>query len=621
MSCIPSPDSVTFPSSGNLYKAVKGWLENQTPDCGYENALEEYIQDAVRAGRSASDLYDDSEAVEHIRDLLQKRSDSFERLMVEKHIHFELPKHIDTSGHSSRSKSNPNRSSKIAKGSIAVLQAVGADKKAEKYGIKLGGEKYASKARRVSAYLSKYFEGMDDDRRGNFETEDFWCIVKTLPLADLGLSADQIDSMSEFCEWEHNGHINYHDAIGELSDSIIHAVEDGGDEAAADIFTIIGRLEEEDRAAAQESEQRKKNPSPMHHKHEHESPKALTFPTAGVVAEADVKFAKKKNHKKQKVKLPNKVELYLFDTVDAFDYDCKGYLNKSELRELISSTNINVTLNSFSSTDDDMYTHQDIEKVFARVIDAALQEPDEPLHLCFVDKDSGMNFWYDVHTAKKKWVEAPSPNVNTSVTPPTLSPSQRANTNTTSSSSSTFEEAVTPSVHYIEESNDENAVIYESLAPLTDEEKEVAKTTLTQWLSETAKIVPPESVGIYVDNLVGAQVGSVAIMAKQLEHDPNFLQSLSISHSNAARIQQALIRQRAAQLASSGSSSSAPAAKPIDEKDLCLICMENRKCMVFFPCGHLCVCEACDLTMNRKQGVLCIMCRVEIVNRAKLFVS
>ena len=599
---------------------MKGWLENQSSDCGYENTLEEYIQGQVRSGKTANDLYDDPETVEHIRDLLQSRSDSFERFMVEKHIHFELPKHIDNSGRSGRSKHA--HSAKIAKGSIGVLQAVGADKKAQKYGVKLGGEQYASKVRRVSGYLTKYFQSMDDDRHGNFETEDFWCIVKTLPVADLGLSLDQIDSMSEFCEWEHNGHINYHDAIGELSDSIIHAVEDGGEDPNADIYGIIDRLEEEDRAAAREAEQRKKNPSISHHSHKHDSPKAVSLPTAGTVAVADVKFGKKKNHKKQKVKLPNDVEMYIFDTVDAFDYDCKGFLCNAELKALVHSTHVKVPLDSFSCTDEDMYTHQDIVKVFARVIDAALQEPNEPLHLCFMDKDSGMNFWYDVQKATKKWVDAPTPStiVTNTITP---SQSQRADTHTPSSSHSTFGETASPSVHYIEESNDENAVTYESLAPLTEEEIGIAKKDLTLWLKETAKIVPAESIGIYVDNLVAANVGSVATMATQLERDSNFLQSLSISHGNVARIQQALIRQKAAQLASSSaaSDSAASAAKPIDTKDLCLICMENRKCMVFFPCGHLCVCEPCDLLMNRKQGVLCIMCRVEIANRAKLFVS
>lgn len=58
---------------------------------------------------------------------------------------------------------------------------------------------------------------------------------------------------------------------------------------------------------------------------------------------------------------------------------------------------------------------------------------------------------------------------------------------------------------------------------------------------------------------------------------------------------------------------------PVDAEDACLICMENKKCVVFFPCNHLCVCEECDALMNRKQGALCILCRAEISERERLF--
>lgn len=607
-----------FDPLGNLYKAVKGWLENQSPDCGYEYSLEKYIEDLLASGKKAENLYDDPEDVQNIQELLQKRSDAFERFMIERQIHFELPEFKDKDKKSAKSPS-------ASKSSVGVLEAVGAHKKAVKYGVKLGGEAYASKVKRVSRYLSTFFAGLDEEKTGEFATEDFWCIVKTLPLQDFALSVDAVDSMSEFCEWEHNGHINYHDAVGELSDSIIHAVEEGED--GGDILAVIDRLEEEDRLAAIEAEKRKKSLAKTSSHHS----TASTSSTSPLTPTGESKHEKKIKKKKSRAKLPENIERYIFDTVDAYDYDCKGYLNYTELKKLVRETNVNVTLDSFTSTDEDMYTHQDIAKVFAKVIDLTLKEGDENLILSFVDKDSGMNFWYDVLNATTKWAAVPvvEPS-HSSHSPLTASASNFSPVAAASASSSSMrssvpvrdETATTSAVHYIEETTDDNEAAQVALPPLTEEEKLAAKEPLTEWLKDVAKVVPPESIAIYVENLIAADVGSVATMAKQVENVPNFLQTVSISHGNAARIQQALIRDKMQQLAKT-----APAAdktstdKPIDEKDLCLICMENRKCMVFFPCGHLCVCEPCDALMNRKQGVLCIMCRVEIVNRAKLFVS
>ena len=46
----------------------------------------------------------------------------------------------------------------------------------------------------------------------------------------------------------------------------------------------------------------------------------------------------------------------------------------------------------------------------------------------------------------------------------------------------------------------------------------------------------------------------------------------------------------------------------IKDDELCLICMTEKKNMVFIPCGHLCICEGCS---KKYEGNKCILCRKE----------
>lgn len=55
---------------------------------------------------------------------------------------------------------------------------------------------------------------------------------------------------------------------------------------------------------------------------------------------------------------------------------------------------------------------------------------------------------------------------------------------------------------------------------------------------------------------------------------------------------------------------------PIEDKQLCEVCLDDNKCMVFVPCGHICCCEGCAAGVNS-----CPMCRIAIVQKFKIFVS
>ena len=609
--------------TGNVYKAIRGWLEYPTPDNGTENELDEYIHIKQSAGLSNSDIFNDPDCVDNVKELLRKRSEAFGNYMREQNIKFEFNDHNMAVLHESANSEHINRRRNTETRKRPSTSAPSPTHKGQqhiKY-MKVGEnvELYDEKAKKVSDYLIKEFSKFDDDQLGEFVTEDFWYIVKTLPLTDLGLSVEEVDFMSTHCEWEVDGHINYLESIGELTDGLVHAIEAKPSEN--DVFSVIKRLEHEDMVA-----QKRQSHVNMEN------------------GKSDSHKKKNKKAKKEKHKLPPNVANFIFDTIESFDYDCKGFLNPFEMDKFIDAVNIQLSITIFYTTVEDVYTYDDICKVFAKEIDKVLESNSEPMYLCFMDKQSGAFFWYNVLDASTKWVTENEFGESSS---------RRYNTS----------QHVTQQVHYLplDEYDDTPYLLHSDIQPvsevqtqivqedvsnhLSDSERINGKKALTLWLTEGAKVSPPEVVDTYAELLVTEGMISAADIGSRIEKNSNVLQSLGISNANVAKIQQALIKAKANQLSlqTTGISSvridmvqtpqainQRPPELPeavkekeenIDEKDLCLICFENRKCMVFFPCGHLCVCEPCDAMMNRKQGVLCIMCRVEIQNRAKLFTT
>ena len=50
------------------------------------------------------------------------------------------------------------------------------------------------------------------------------------------------------------------------------------------------------------------------------------------------------------------------------------------------------------------------------------------------------------------------------------------------------------------------------------------------------------------------------------------------------------------------------------EETTCTICMENKKNVVFLPCGHMCTCAQCAPQVDR-----CPLCRENIVSKHNVF--
>ena len=58
-----------------------------------------------------------------------------------------------------------------------------------------------------------------------------------------------------------------------------------------------------------------------------------------------------------------------------------------------------------------------------------------------------------------------------------------------------------------------------------------------------------------------------------------------------------------------------------DDSRLCVVCLDKEKSHAFFPCGHMCVCEACveTVTSLAPEKRLCPICRVPIDTSNRIF--
>jgi hypothetical protein len=49
----------------------------------------------------------------------------------------------------------------------------------------------------------------------------------------------------------------------------------------------------------------------------------------------------------------------------------------------------------------------------------------------------------------------------------------------------------------------------------------------------------------------------------------------------------------------------------------CAVCMDERRCIMFKPCGHVCCCESCADTILASQSKRCPLCRQDLTSRSK----
>jgi hypothetical protein len=57
------------------------------------------------------------------------------------------------------------------------------------------------------------------------------------------------------------------------------------------------------------------------------------------------------------------------------------------------------------------------------------------------------------------------------------------------------------------------------------------------------------------------------------------------------------------------------------DRNVCLVCMDAERTRVYFPCGHVAVCDECDKDLRRTgKSLKCPFCNQAVTSSAKVHV-
>eukprot|EP01034_Spumella_vulgaris_P029703 gene29703-36795_t len=421
--------------SGNLFKAVKGWIENLTPDKGFERIMDLYVeQKRVNLGvdsLSTNILSQDLDVQTRVKFLLEKQSTELKKYLIDNHIRFDpndkfegiymstdsfdesnksslanTPKNLtrgNTAEHlpavnengegfseSIKSASAPASPSKSKSANIVAARNTVLTKHTKKSAeSNLNEDQYQLKSDNAYNFLRVYFEKRDQAGGGELEAEVFWKYMKQLPLEMLGLNSGEVDNMRSFCDWDHDGVIHYYESLIELTDSVISSIE--RKEEDNDVLQVISTC------VANEAH--------------------------NVISDADTNTEKKLVRRETLAQFPNipiYFMQYLHDTVEAFDLNCNGYLNNEELEQLLEVLNIPLTTAEFIGHEENMdsesnkhvamesehqltMTLKNAVNVFAHCVKDWFLDADVDHYVCLVDKESGAYFWFNTRDESTTW--------------------------------------------------------------------------------------------------------------------------------------------------------------------------------------------------------------------------
>jgi len=191
--------------------------------------------------------------------------------------------------------------------------ATSASTKINKFTLRSNQSFIASNQSFVESYLNSFFSRHDPDELLFFKADDFWSLLTKLPYTKFGLSREELLAVREFSEWENDGLVYYFEALPELTDTIITAIENktDGDNKVRNV--IAECLKEQSQKPISDSVIEKTTTKNL----------SVTSTTAAT-----------------KSSVPEYFLSYLYDTFEAFDFDNNGYLTQDELTELIPAMNI-----------------------------------------------------------------------------------------------------------------------------------------------------------------------------------------------------------------------------------------------------------------------------------------
>jgi hypothetical protein len=298
--------------SGNLLNAVSGWLDNATPDKGYERVTEMFIESQQGYGRTLEELVHKEEFQQRLLFLFKKQEDELAKYAKENRIKLSannihsLPSmNTMDSFDAAHSKSGQNIAVGDAQKEVLTKYSVRPveDKSNKEYDVK-----YLA----LQEYLNSFFTSHDVTGSGFFPEAKFWAVLKVLPLELLGLSEKEVSAMEDWSEWVIDGKVNYHETVFELADSLITSIE-AKKEGDRDVLVVVEALKLDPNLKKAEKERKVGR---------HDSMETITA-------------------------VPDYFLQYLYDTFSAYDFDNNGYLCKTELDSVLPVLNISMTVSDF----------------------------------------------------------------------------------------------------------------------------------------------------------------------------------------------------------------------------------------------------------------------------------
>lgn len=303
--------------SGNLFKAISGWVENATPDKGYERVTDLFLENQLSFGHTLDDLFKNPEFQQRLLFLVKKENDEVERYMKEHRIKFNPHDKLDLRAlgavgtmDSFTAYHSVDSSKKVTIGADGTPSAV--HKYTKKEPEERATTEYDAKYKALQNYFTGFFAGHDKRNAGIFVEKEFWALMKELPLDALGMTPHEVDSMAEFSEWVTDGKINYHEAIFELADSVITFIECKKD-GESDVLAVVEALSKDGKLAKGKSELKVAR---------HESVEEIS-------------------------EVPDYFMQYLYDTFKAYDFDNNGFLCQAELDAVLPVLNLGMTAKEF----------------------------------------------------------------------------------------------------------------------------------------------------------------------------------------------------------------------------------------------------------------------------------
>lgn len=292
--------------SGKLGVAMKGWMEKNTPDEGYEEELDEYVADKLREGVALVDLLNHSDGYEVVKDLLKRQRDAMKRAnLIDLSIVTPRPDPPEIVVNEFPP-SSPRVALSHRTRTLDTFEQENSPTKME--AVQKSFDESRSVCLRYICYL---LNGFKLDELERLSATEFWEFFDMIDYADMGYTAEELDGMRSWVEWDVDGYVCVPEVQNELIDMILNGLYNLGKDVIPYISQKMPPSNKEESFTSVKKAKRL----------------SLRSKAEAVSSEA----------------LPPDLYQYMLDTFDAYDINRSGVLDEVQFTELLMTLNLGFT--------------------------------------------------------------------------------------------------------------------------------------------------------------------------------------------------------------------------------------------------------------------------------------